>query len=111
MTRRMVGIRSERFQTAIKALLLLALALFLYTRLAGGTLFFYINQRFVVYTMLAIIGLILVAISYRPIARKSPRQTPTRLRPSSIFHHLGAMVRRITSTTTTTLRRWVTTTG
>jgi uncharacterized repeat protein (TIGR03943 family) len=55
-----------RFYTAIKALLLLALAGFLYTRLAGGTLFFYINERFMAYTMLAIVGLLLVAVSYRP---------------------------------------------
>ena len=56
---------SPRFANALKALLLLALALFLYTRLAGGTLFFYINQRFMVYTVLAIVGLVAVAISYR----------------------------------------------
>ena len=62
--------QSARLQNALKALLLLALALFLYTRLAGGTLFFYINQRFVVYTMIAIVGLVLVALSYRPQGRK-----------------------------------------
>lgn len=65
---------SPRFANALKALLLLALALFLYTRLAGGTLFFYINQRFMAYTMLAIVGLVFVAISYRPVGR---RQQPT----------------------------------
>lgn len=59
-----------RFQNALKALLLLALAAFLYTRLAGGTLFFYINQRFMVYTLIAIVGLLLVALSYRPLARR-----------------------------------------
>ena len=48
----------------------MALALFLYTRLAGGTLFFYINQRFMAYTMLAIVGLVFVAISYRPVGRR-----------------------------------------
>lgn len=58
-----------RFQNALKALLLLGLALFLYTRLADGTLFFYINQRFMAYTILAVVGLVLVAISYRPAAR------------------------------------------
>jgi uncharacterized repeat protein (TIGR03943 family) len=55
-----------RFRTAVKALLLLGLALFFYTRLAGGTLFFYINERFMIYTILAILGLVLVAVSYRP---------------------------------------------
>ena len=32
-------ISSPRFENALKALLLLGLALFLYTRLAGGTLY------------------------------------------------------------------------
>ncbi|MFO7634700.1 MAG: TIGR03943 family protein [Caldilinea sp.] len=59
-----------RFQNAIKALVLLGLALFLYTRLANGTLFFYINQRFMVYTVFAIVGLVLIAISYRPTTRR-----------------------------------------
>jgi len=58
-----------RFQNALKALVLLGLALFLYTRLASGTLFFYINQRFMAYTIFAIVGLVLVAISYRPTGR------------------------------------------
>ncbi len=60
-----------RFQTAVKALVLLALAVFLYTRLADGTLFFYINQRFMVYTILAVVGLVLVAISYRTALRRT----------------------------------------
>jgi len=59
-----------KFQNAVKALILLGLALFLYTRLADGTLFFYINQRFMIYTVIAIAGLVLVAISYRPMGRQ-----------------------------------------
>ncbi len=59
-----------KFQNAVKALLLLGLALFLYTRLADGTLFFYINQRFMIYTVIAIAGLLLVAVSYRPMGRQ-----------------------------------------
>ncbi|MCS6825811.1 MAG: TIGR03943 family protein [Caldilinea sp.] len=59
-----------RFQNALKALALLALAVFLYTRLAGGVLFFYINQRFVAYTIFAIVGLVMVALSYRPTSRQ-----------------------------------------
>lgn len=74
-------IQGPRFQIALKALLLLALALFLYTRLAGGTLYYYINERFATYTLLAIVGLILVAVSYRPMGRR-PHQadgaSPTR---------------------------------
>lgn len=58
-----------RIQIAAKALLLLALALFLYSRMANGTILFYINQNFVPYTMLAVIGLIIVAISYRPAGK------------------------------------------
>ncbi|HHY54914.1 MAG TPA: TIGR03943 family protein [Chloroflexi bacterium] len=58
-------LQRPRFQMAAKALILLALALFLYTRLADGTLFFYINQRFMLYTVLAVVGLVVVAISYR----------------------------------------------
>jgi putative membrane protein len=62
-----------RIQIAAKALLLLALALFLYSRMANGTILFYINQNFVPYTMLAVIGLIIVAISYRPVERRTAR--------------------------------------
>lgn len=58
-------LQRPRFQIAAKALILLALALFLYMRLADGTLFFYINQRFMVYTVLAVVGLVVVALSYR----------------------------------------------
>ncbi|GIK72467.1 MAG: hypothetical protein BroJett021_14550 [Chloroflexota bacterium] len=75
-----------RFQNAIKALVLLSLALFLYTRLASGTLFFYINQRFMVYTVFAIVGLVLVAISYRP----RPRNAAAGEEPHS-HHTLGCI--------------------
>lgn len=60
-----------RFQNALKALALLAMAVFLYTRLASGVLFFYINQRFMAYTVFAIVGLVMVALSYRPTSRRS----------------------------------------
>jgi putative membrane protein len=59
-----------KFQNALKALALLAMAVFLYTRLASGVLFFYINQRFMAYTIFAIVGLVVVALSYRPMARR-----------------------------------------
>jgi hypothetical protein len=70
-------------QIAAKALILLALALFLYTRLADGTLFFYINQRFMAYTVLAIVGLVAVAISYRPVGRPAAADGRARSRPRS----------------------------
>lgn len=55
----------EKFQTPLKALLLIALALFFYSRLANGSIYFYINQRFVAFTLLAVVGLIAVGLSYR----------------------------------------------
>jgi putative membrane protein len=54
-----------RIENTLKALLLIALGLFLYSRLANGTLYFYINQRFLGFTLLAIFGLILIGLSYR----------------------------------------------
>lgn len=69
-----------RIQTAVKGLLLFGLALFLYSRLMNGTILFYINQNFVPYTMLAIVGLMIVAISYRPWAGKLAN-TPAHTEP------------------------------
>ena len=57
--------QSFKTQNAVKALLLIALALFLYTRLANGTLYFYINERFVGFTLIAVFGLLAVGLSYR----------------------------------------------
>jgi uncharacterized repeat protein (TIGR03943 family) len=54
-----------RFEATVKALLLIALGLFLYSRLANGTLYFYINRRFLGFTILAVFGLILIGLSYR----------------------------------------------
>lgn len=56
---------------SLKPLLLLALALFLYSRLANGAIFFYINRRFVWLTWLAVGVLLLVALSYRAPAAAS----------------------------------------
>lgn len=52
-----------RMERALKSLVLVALGLYLYSRVMGGTLLFYINQRFTVYTLLAAAGLILVGAS------------------------------------------------
>lgn len=54
-----------KLQTAIKALLLVGMGLFLYSRLSNGTLYFYINQRFAGLTLLAVIGLLIVGVSYQ----------------------------------------------
>lgn len=56
---------SQRFERSVKALLLLALAVFLYSRFANGTLYFYINRNFMAFTLLAVFGLLVVGLSYR----------------------------------------------
>jgi uncharacterized repeat protein (TIGR03943 family) len=60
---------------SFKPLLLIALGIFLYTRFANGTLLFYINQRFAWLTLLAAVGLLLVAASYRQ-SHRAGRQHP-----------------------------------
>ncbi|GAB4457183.1 MAG: hypothetical protein Kow0031_38160 [Anaerolineae bacterium] len=50
---------------SIKALALVAMGLFLYSRYLTGSLLFYINERFVWLTVLASIGFVLVGLSYR----------------------------------------------
>jgi len=57
--------QSIRLQNTIKALLLIGLGLFLYSRLINGTLFYYINERFMGFTILAVVGLLVVGLSYR----------------------------------------------
>jgi uncharacterized repeat protein (TIGR03943 family) len=68
------AVRTSRVQNAVKALLLLGLGLFLYSRLAGGTLVFYINERFFGYTLFAFLGLLAVGLSY-PIIRRKGTET------------------------------------
>jgi uncharacterized repeat protein (TIGR03943 family) len=50
---------------SLKALALIAMGLFLYSRYFTGALLYYINQRFVWLTVLASLGFILVGASYR----------------------------------------------
>lgn len=57
--------QSVRFQNTIKALLLIGMGLFLYSRIANGTLFYYINERFMGFTLIAVFGLLAVGLSYR----------------------------------------------
>jgi len=54
-----------RVQTSLKALLLLGLGFFLFTRLTSGTLYFYISERFGWLTIVAALGLLLLGITYR----------------------------------------------
>lgn len=64
---------NPRLETALKALLLLGTGYFLFSRIAGGTLAFYINERFSMYTVFAVIGLLVVALSY-PLYRRTADQ-------------------------------------
>ncbi len=54
-----------RLQQIIKTLLLVALGTFLYSRIANGTLYYYINERFAFFTLIGIGGLILLGLAYR----------------------------------------------
>ncbi|HMQ56069.1 MAG TPA: TIGR03943 family protein [Anaerolineae bacterium] len=49
----------------VKAWILIGLSLFLLSRVLMGNLFFYINQRFFLLTVFAIIGLLILGFSYR----------------------------------------------
>lgn len=55
----------------IKVAILVSLGLFLYTRILGDTVLYYINERFVTLTLLAAVGLILVGATqlFRPADR------------------------------------------
>lgn len=50
---------------SLKALTLISLGFFLYSRFTNGTLLFYINRRFAWLTFLAALGLLVVGASYR----------------------------------------------
>lgn len=55
----------ERLQPLIKTVLLVALGVFFYTRIANGTLYYYINERFAIFTVIGVVGLMLLGFSYR----------------------------------------------
>ncbi len=48
----------------LKSIILIAMGIFLYSRFWGGTLFFYINERFVWLIIFASIGFLLIGVSY-----------------------------------------------
>ncbi len=52
-------------RSSLKALVLIGLGLFLYSRFINGSLLFYINERFVWLTFMAVVGLLLIGVSYR----------------------------------------------
>jgi uncharacterized repeat protein (TIGR03943 family) len=68
--------RSVRLQNTIKALLLIALGLFFYSHLVSGTLYYYINERFMGFTVLAVVGLLVVGLSYRYSNPKQVQSSP-----------------------------------
>ena len=76
---------NPRLETALKALLLLGTAYFLFSRIAGGTLAFYINERFSAYTTLAVAGLLVVALSY-PLTRRRDAAAPETHAPDVQAH-------------------------
>lgn len=55
---------NSRLQQAVKALVLIGLAIFLYTRFTSGMLYFYIAERFAWITVLAVFGFLAVGLSY-----------------------------------------------
>lgn len=55
---------NPRLQQAVKALVLIGMALFLYTRYTSGMLYFYIAERFAWITLLAVFGFLGVGLSY-----------------------------------------------
>lgn len=55
----------EWIQPLLKSALLVALGVFLYTRIANGTLYYYINERFASFTVIGVVGLLILGLSYR----------------------------------------------
>jgi uncharacterized repeat protein (TIGR03943 family) len=71
----------NRSQNAIKALLIIGTGLFLYSRIANGTLNYYISDRFAHYTLFAFVALLVVGLSYRfsrprRVAQSEPHDHP-----------------------------------
>lgn len=56
--------RKLSVESTAKALLLIGLGLFLFSRIVNGTIYYYINQRFTGLTLLAVFGCMLVGISF-----------------------------------------------
>ena len=63
-------LRLPKVQVALKGLLLLGLGIFLFTRITSGTLNYYISQRFDWLTVAAVLGLIVVGLSYRHLLQE-----------------------------------------
>ncbi len=68
-------LRLPRVQAALKGLLLLGMGVFLFTRITSGTLNYYISQRFDWLTVAAVVGLMVVAASYRYLLQESGQES------------------------------------
>lgn len=81
--------QSIRLQNTLKALLLIGLGLFLYSRLMNGTLFYYINERFMGFTIIAVVGLLVVGLSYRYSNPQSAQATQSSEHDDHDHDHTG----------------------
>jgi putative membrane protein len=68
---------SSRLQIAFKGILLIALGLFLYSCIANGSLYFYINERFLGYTLFAVVALLAVGVNYQFLLQRQSRLQAT----------------------------------
>jgi uncharacterized repeat protein (TIGR03943 family) len=66
--------QSRRFQGLLKAILLLGTGMFLYGRIANGTLYYYINEKFAGFTLFGMVGLVAVGLAYQFGKQPTPTQ-------------------------------------
>lgn len=78
-------VQSERLQGLVKAILLLGTGMFLYGRIANGTLFYYINERFAGFTLFGVVGLLAVGLAYQ--FGKKPAVQDTHEHHNHEHHH------------------------
>lgn len=77
-------------KSSFKALALIALGLFLYSRIYNGTLLYYISERFAWLTLFAAIGFIIVGASYRyRRAQADPYEHAHEAEPEHHHDHAG----------------------
>ena len=82
-------LRLPKVQAALKGLLLLGLGIFLFTRITSGTLNYYISQRFDWLAIAAVMGLIVVGLSYRRLLQEADDTlaAPDHHGPEHRHHH------------------------
>lgn len=57
--------RYPRLEALLKAVLLVGTGMFLYGRLANGTLYYYINEKYMPFTIFGVVGLLVVGLAYQ----------------------------------------------